>query len=284
MPQNSYVDEGYIKNIKKLNFTKISKNFVKSSLNTLNIKKFESANDKIMSSIRAESKQAISTLFQVGGRNLNPYLHFPRTDKEILKFLNNLDWNYPWHAGAQFSALCVFTKTQDFENKSSETLKKFADKLVDYETGCYFSEKKPNNTELINGAMKMLTGFDWLDMEIHYPEKLIDICLSISPQSEGCDIVDIIYVLYQSSKETNHRKKEVIKYLNDILKIIDKHRHTDTGGFSYHINKSQTTYYGVKFSKGLNTADIHGTLLLVWALSMVKNLSNENNEWNTLKP
>ena len=79
--------------------------------------------------------------------------------------------------------------------------------------------------------MKMLTGFDWLDMEIHYPEKLIDICLSISPQSEGCDIVDIIYVLYQSSKETNHRKKEVIKYLNDIVTIIDKHRHTDTGVF-----------------------------------------------------
>ena len=49
-----------------------------------------------------------------------------------------------------------------------------------------FFRKKPNNTELINGAMKMLTGFDWFDMEIHYPEKLIDICLSISPQSEGC--------------------------------------------------------------------------------------------------
>lgn len=283
-PLNSYVDEGYIKNINKKNVLKVSKNIVKSSLTRLRIKEFETENDRILNSIRAESKQAIATLHQVGGKNLNPYLDFPRSEESILDFLNNLDWAYPWHSGAQYAGLCVFTKTQEFENKRVDILQSYADKLVDKDTGAYFLGAKPNNTELINGAMKMLTGFDWLDIDIHYPDKLIDMCLSITPQNEGCDIVDIIYVLHQSSKTTDYRKSEILKYLENLVELINMHSFKNTGGFSYHVNKSQTSYYGVKFSKGLNTPDLHGTTLLVWALSMIKSLKDENSEWNTLKP
>jgi hypothetical protein len=283
-PRNSYVDGGYIKNINKKNVLLVSKNIVKSSLNKLKIKEFETPNDRILNSIRAESKQAIATLYQVGGKNLNPYLDFPSSDEGILDFLNNLDWTHPWHAGAQYAGLCVFTKTQEFENKHVDILRSYADKLVDKDTGAYFAGPQPNNTELINGTMKMLTGFDWLDINIHYPEKLIDMCLSIIPQSEGCDIVDIIYVLYQSSKSTDYRKSEILKYLENLVELINMHSFEHTGGFSYYINKSQTSYYGVKFSKGLNTPDLHGTTLLIWALSMIKFLIDENSEWNTLKP
>ena len=50
--------------------------------------------------------------------------------------------------------------------------------------------------EVINGAMKVITGLDWINHEIHYPEKLIDFCLNTKPQT-GCDLVDIVYVLYK---------------------------------------------------------------------------------------
>ena len=38
-------------------------------------------------------------------------------------------------------------------------------------------------------------------------------------------------------------------------------------------------------NKGFNEADLHGTLLLTWALSMIININeNENLSWNILKP
>ena len=54
--------------------------------------------------------------------------------------------------------------------------------------------------EIINGAMKVISGLDWLDARIHSPKKLIDFCLDNKPFLEGCDIVDYVYVLYKCSK------------------------------------------------------------------------------------
>ena len=54
---------------------------------------------------------------------------------------------------------------------------------------------------------------------------------------------------------------------------------------SYFLNKSQTHYYGVKISKGLNTPDLHGTLLLIWGISMISKIIDlPTSNWNILKP
>ena len=39
--------------------------------------------------------------------------------------------------------------------------------------------------------MKVLLVIDWINYEIHFPEKLIDYCISNKPIHEGCDIVDM---------------------------------------------------------------------------------------------
>ena len=57
--------------------------------------------------------------------------------------------------------------------------------------------------------MKVISGLDWLDKEIHYPRELIDFCLSNSPILEGCDVVDFVYVLYKCAEQENYRKKEI---------------------------------------------------------------------------
>ena len=63
------------------------------------------------------------------------------------------------------------------------------------------------------------------------------------------------------------------------------HYHSEYGGFSYFKNKSQTHYYGVEISNGLNTPDIHGTTLLVWALAMIfKILGDDYPNWSIIKP
>ena len=69
--------------------------------------------------------------------------------------------------------------------------------------------------------MKVLTGLDWLDSQIHYPEKLIDYCINNKPLMEGCDIVDYIYVLYRCSKETEYKKQEILKILMNQLMTLE---------------------------------------------------------------
>ena len=114
---------------------------------------------------------------------------------------------------------------------------------------------------------------------------MIDFCLNYKVDFEGCDIVDVVYVLYKCSKQTEYKKKEIIQYFETLEPIIFKHYFEVEGGFSYFINKSQTHYYGVEVTKGKNLPDIHGTLLLVWAISMMEEI-RESDRFNlkVIKP
>ena len=92
----------------------------------------------------------------------------------------------------------------------------FSDDLVNPETGLYHKGTQTNRHELINGAMKILSGFSWINKEIHYPEKLIDFCLDTEFKNEGCDLVDIVYVLYRCHEESDYRRKDIVDYLNNL--------------------------------------------------------------------
>ena len=250
---------------------------------TLN-KKYLTSKEKLKNSIRAETKQAISTLYQVGEKPDQNHNEYTDGDPQMQNYLNNLDWSNPWSSGGQFSAFCVFSKINNFK-ANIETLDSFSERLVDIETGGYFLGSIPSNNLLVNGAMKILSGLDWIDVPVHEPKKLIDFCLNTTPNNEGCDLVDIVYVLYRCSKFTDHKRKEIINYLENITSIIFLHYFKEIGGFSYSINRSQTEYYGVKISKGLPTPDLHGNLLLIWAMSMIDEIVNEeNSSLNVLKP
>ena len=57
------------------------------------------------------------------------------------------------------------------------------------------------------------------------------------------------------------------------------------GGYSYFEDKSQTHYYGVKISKGLNDSDLHATLLCTWGNVMILDILGEVGEtYKTIKP
>jgi len=288
-PKNSYIDQKYLKAYEKFDLKKFVKNKVKKILNTLFDKKYILNNEKIKDFIKADTKQAISTLYQVGFKQENKYLTEAMENKNILYYLESLDWSKPWNAGAQFASLCVFVETQlnDLDNKNEylNELKKFLKNISDDKTGAFFAGEKPNKQELINGAMKVITGADWIGLGIPYPEKLIDTCLAIEPESEGCDLVDIVYVLFKCNQITSYRNREIASYFEKLLTEIEKHYFKKFGGFSYYQQKSQKYYYGVKVSKGLNEPDLHGTLLLVWALGMISHVIDlPFGKWKTLKP
>ena len=285
-PRNSFVDNNYIKFYNHGITAENLKFFTKNILNYVGFN-YESKKVYLDSSIRAETKQAISTLKQINKKNRDLYLEFPKTENELNSFLNALNWEKPWSAGAQFASLCVFADTQ-LQEKENELCKRvlinFVDNLVDSDSGFYFKGNMPTNQEIINGTMKIITGLDWINHQIHYPEKIIDQCLKFNINSEGCDIVDIVYVLYKCSLITDYKKKDIDNYFDIVLFEIMKHYLKGDKGFSYFIDKSQTYYYGLKITTGMNTADIHGTTLLLWAISMIDNFKHGSNRFNILKP
>ena len=133
--------------------------------------------------------------------------------------------------------------------------------------------------------MKVISGLDWINEEIHFPKKLIDYCLKNVPIMEGCDIVDFVYVLYMCSKQTDFKKKEINEVLKNLLDDLLHLYNYNDNAFSYYKGKSQTHYYGVDITYGLNTADIHGSTLCLWALIMIlENLELSDPNLSTIKP
>lgn len=235
----------------------------------------------IRNAIRAESKQAIASLIQAGVSPRFRYTDLPDSVESVRFFLESFDWGKPWSAGGQTSALAMLLATghgaapHEAEAQLLGTIRRFFRALLDPSTGAYFSGPRPDHGNLINGAMKVLTALDWLEESVHAPERLIDTCLAALPSHEGCHLVDAAYVLHQCRRITDHRAAEVREYARALLEMIRLHHNAD-GGFSYWIGKSQTSYYGVPITSGMPVSDIHGTMLLTWALAMVLRLIGDD--------
>lgn len=282
-PKNSFIDENYFNALTKSDFKDDLKYLIKLFINITRIRTYDTKRMFRKKSINAETKQAISTLFQIGSKNLREVEAEYDSDDRLLNYLNSLDWSQPWASGAQFSSLCVYSATQ--ESYNPETLKNFSNDLVDIDSGFYNKGYSVSNRQMFNGAMKVISGLDWINHEIHYPEKIIDYCLTSKPIYEGCDIVDYIYVLNKCSKISNYRKKEVVNIMTRLSKEMNSLYHNNLGGYSYFENKSQTHYYGVKITEGLNTPDIHATLLCTWANIMILDtIEGLDGKYKTLKP
>lgn len=281
--QNAYIDKSLI------DFLNSQRTSLKSWLvRQLKVTKGPSYSEQV---ILAETKQAIATLAQVGQRSVKAYTGFPSTTDDINYLLQRLDWTQPWAAGGQASALAVFVVEEAPKFLSMAKVKDLKAQLTDIflqladpETGGYFKGRPPSHGQIINGAMKVLSGLDWLSEPIHYPQSLIDTCLSCFPEPEGCHVVDAVYVLYRCSQQVAYKKSQVNRYCLSLLEMIQKHHNPD-GGFSYFISKSQTSYYGTPISDGLAVSDIHGTCLFSWALAMIfEILELKGLTWKVIKP
>ena len=85
----------------------------KSFLNSTKIKKFDNKSTQLRKSINAETKQAISSLYQIGNQTSSKVFLDYKTSNELEDYLKNLDWSKPWTSGAQFSSICVYNETQN---------------------------------------------------------------------------------------------------------------------------------------------------------------------------
>ena len=82
-PDYSFLDDAYIDNFNKFRIERFTKDFVKKLLNLSKKYNYQSKKFELQTSIRAETKQAISTLQQVNFSNKYIYDDFPKTENEI---------------------------------------------------------------------------------------------------------------------------------------------------------------------------------------------------------
>jgi len=281
--KNYFIDPEVIKYFNKNISIFNLKNITKTMVNSLSRKDYELKQRHIFKTINADSKQTISTFNEIGKKiSDSPDNFFDQFDS-CQDYLNSYDWSKPWDAGAQFSSIALYSST--FNLKLEEDLANFIETKLDLESGSYFDSEPESPRQVINGAMKVISGLDWVNHPIHLPNKLIDFCIANKPEFEGCDLVDYIYVLYKCSAQTDYRKKEIEKILLEILEYLKLLYHEEEKGFSYYVNKSQTHYYGINISNGKNTADIHGTILSVWGIVMILSFLDKNKyDYNIIKP
>ena len=197
------------------------KDITKILINKVANRNYKISSLKLVEAINAESKQALSTIFDAGFNNKNLIKSRFKNNDEAISYLSNLNWKYPWNAGGQFASLCLYSETQSYEY--NQKLEEFIGHYLNHDTGAYFRGSPESTREIINGSMKVISGLEWLNVKIHKPEELIDFCLLNKPDAEGCDIVDYIYVLFSCSTQTNYKKDEIIVLFDEILDlIIDK--------------------------------------------------------------
>jgi len=236
-----------------------------------------------ISTRRAETRQACATLLSVGAAPLLPVAHLPRTPHQVRRYIRKLDWAEPWGAGSHAGHLIffyelnarVFGETATADELLPVVISEL-DRLQDPESGSWYS-RRPAPHQVVNGAMKVLTGYAFLDKPFRYAERLIDTCLAVANDEQGCNNADVIYVLHQCRSYTSYRKGDILDYCTRRLKTIEHFRRED-GAFSFFETGAQTHYYDVPVSRGLLESDVHGTTLFVWTLAMIGDLLGYNQE------
>lgn len=237
--------------------------------------------------VLAETKQAAATLCDLGAKPDRRYKDLPSDPEGLSHVLNGYDWSAPWAAGGLASGIVTLLSIQGDCRPGTPlhgTAVDFYEALADPVSGAYWRGDRPDHGMMVNGAMKVLTALDWLEHPIRFPERLIDTVLQQPPVAEGCHLVDAVYVLWQCRKYTGHRQEEVARYALSLLPSIRRHQR-EGGGFSYFPQRSQTHYYGIPITMGQLVGDIHGTILLCWAIAMIRELIDDAGPpWRIIRP
>lgn len=221
----------------------------------------------------AETRQSASILFMVGEKPTNPIQLPWDSEQKIEKYIARLDWRFPWQAGSHLSHVLVFLKmNQTLERRSNgallESLLDQIKRSQDEKTGTWFTGKV-TDAEKLNGAMKVLTAYQWTGVPVPNPKELLSFNLRQSFQPEACPILNKVFVTYQVRKSLGieYQRKEIHQMARDALELISRFARRE-GGFSYHPNCCQTHYYGASITTGKPVADLHGTAMLTWATAI----------------
>ena len=227
--------------------------------------------------MRAETRQTFAALYLLGSKPEFPYKEIPDEGKNIIRYLQALDWTHPWHAGSHFSHLLFFLTMNAYffpeqsTRKAVDSAVYWLNSLQSPRGGTWYKADDVSLKEKINGSMKVITGLHAAGIyKFPYARQLIDTALTGTNDDEACSHFNIAYVLYGCLfNEPDYRRDEIHSFLYRRLKLYKHHYYTAYGGFSFKLNQANEFYYGKKVTKGLNEPDIHGTALFVWGIAVI---------------
>lgn len=229
--------------------------------------------------LRAETRQSTSTLLMVGEEPLYVLPCDAYTPDQVRNYISSFDWSLPWSAGSNLGHLMFmlsanrrcFGEPENYDlliDVILETLGRY----YDPDSGTWYAGRPPDNIK-INGAMKILAGYQWLNRPYPDTAKLLKFALSQEFKCDGCGFLNRLFVVQQARKGyANDDFEEEIAVLGQkALSQIKQFQKTD-GAFSFFPDKSQTGYYYAKVSEGLPVSDLHGTMMLSWAAAIALDL------------
>jgi len=230
--------------------------------------------------LRAETRQSASTLLMVGTVPEHPLPMAWKTPVDVLSFLKGLDWRIPWSAGSHLSHLAFILKVNhkyfpgtSVQESMFAAINEFLAEIRDEESGSWF-QGKVSDRDKINGAMKVLTAWQWLDVPLPDCRRLVDLAIAQPPLSDGCGFLNRLFVVYAAlcGCPSGYRQDDVRQLARESFLRISCFRKTD-GGFSFYETHAQTAYYGARVSIGFPISDMHGAAMMAWAIAICAELS-----------
>jgi hypothetical protein len=252
------------------------KDYVRYVLGRFDPRSLEHKREK---NIDAETRQTTASLLMVGAWPDHPLPVSVHSPGDGERFILSFDWSLPWHAASHLSHQMMFLAInkeyfgieQSYDCLINEILRGLED-IRDPATGTWFVGDTSNSDKL-NGAMKIFSGLQWLKRPYPDCSGLLDFALQQPIRMDGCHFLNCLFVIYncRTGVPQNFRQHEIIEFAFKALDEIDKFRKND-GGFSFYQDRSQMSYLGVAASKGLSVSDMHGTVMLSWALALIADL------------
>lgn len=223
--------------------------------------------------IRAETRQAISALknYKITPKYKLEFMDRYNDINAIETFLSGFDWRNPWSAGSHMSHLMFFL---DFceKHEMNEWIKEQYLPRLWRGNGWYVGDNIDQSIN-INGMMKVISGLVASKKTIPYSKEVLAYCIKFLGSHNACNIMDIIFCLYYCSQYCHDFDKEIQEVFIKQIEEIKKHWKDD--GFSFFRSASQKTYLNDNnITKGLNESDVHGTILFLWAISLINDKLN----------
>ena len=244
--------------------------------------------------VRAETRQSAATLMLLGDRPKYPLpmdLGLNRGVGARVRAIHGLDAALGgWES---YESPCrVSCHEQRDERELMRWLRSLleaafeeSDKYLDEATGAW-AKGDVSHLQRINGAMKMLTAYNWAARPVPYPDRLLDYTLNEVSGEDGCGILDRLFVIQQAGKwAPDYRARDVEGIALEALGEISRYRQDD-GGFSFRPNRAQHSYYGALVSLREKQSDMHGAVMFTWACAVALDLLGirEKVGWQLSKP
>lgn len=244
--------------------------------------------------VRAETRQALSLLFALKASPIYPVPLELKDADHARRYMRALDWENPWGAVSHFSHQCFFLAAARATDQPVPVGMEEAllDELFPHyapESVTWHINGRPvaNPTVTINGLMKMLTGFAWLDPHVYTRLKLDALWDAVCEhvvQTDSCSLFNHLYVLATISRLQNFKKTKTLeKFCASYMTALAPFYRWTEGAFSFFPQKSQDTYLEATVTSGSRCADLHGTVMQTWALALLFQLKGLKVNWNAQK-